>query len=188
MDSLKTMKEQLISLVQGQLGDVAHADAKELGEAIDMIKDLAEASYYCTITEAMHESEKEGKYSKHHYEEYPDRYEDMYSRGRMYYSHRDYRGGDEGYRDHDYYGDRYRDYEYPRDITRRDPREGRSPAMRKMYMESQEMHHDTAKKMQELEKYMQELTTDIVEMVSGATPEEKQMLRNKIATLSSKIV
>lgn len=29
----------------------------ELGEAVDMVKDLAEAEYYCTITEAMHEQE-----------------------------------------------------------------------------------------------------------------------------------
>jgi hypothetical protein len=32
------------------LGEV---DTKELGEAIDMIKDLEEAIYYCTVTEAM---------------------------------------------------------------------------------------------------------------------------------------
>jgi hypothetical protein len=35
-------------------------DAKELGEAIDMIKDLSEAIYYCTVTEAMEAKEKEG--------------------------------------------------------------------------------------------------------------------------------
>jgi hypothetical protein len=34
-------------------------DAKELGEAIDMIKDLSEAIYYCTITEAMEAKGKE---------------------------------------------------------------------------------------------------------------------------------
>ena len=29
-----------------------------MGEAIDMIKDLSEAIYYCTITEAMEKSDK----------------------------------------------------------------------------------------------------------------------------------
>ena len=47
---LKTMKEQLTSCVQGQLADISKVDAHELGEAVDMIKDLAEAIYYCTIT------------------------------------------------------------------------------------------------------------------------------------------
>jgi hypothetical protein len=47
---LKTMKEQLTSCVQGQLVAISKVDARELGEAVDMIKDLAEAIYYCTIT------------------------------------------------------------------------------------------------------------------------------------------
>jgi hypothetical protein len=34
-------------------------DTKELGEAIDMIKDLSEAIYYCTITEAMEKKDEE---------------------------------------------------------------------------------------------------------------------------------
>ena len=50
MERLKHMKETLMSCVQGQLGDLSSVDAKELGEAVDMIKDLSEAIYYCTIT------------------------------------------------------------------------------------------------------------------------------------------
>lgn len=57
-EALKMMKEQLMSCVQGQLGDISKVDAKELGEAVDMIKDLAEAIYYCTITESMEKSEE----------------------------------------------------------------------------------------------------------------------------------
>jgi hypothetical protein len=56
-EALKMMKEQLMSCVQGQLGDIKNADAHELGEAVDMIKDLAEAIYYCTITDSMEKSE-----------------------------------------------------------------------------------------------------------------------------------
>ena len=69
----------------------------------------------------------------------------------------------------------------------RDNREGRSPMSRKSYMESKEMHHDKTKKIQELEKYMQELSTDIVEMIEDASPEEKQMLHKKMTALTSKI-
>jgi hypothetical protein len=41
--------------------------------------------------------------------------------------------------------------------------------------------------MQELEDYVHELTNDIMEMIEDATPEEKQLLRQKITTLSTKI-
>jgi hypothetical protein len=34
---------------------------------------------------------------------------------------------------------------------------------------------------------MHELTNDIMEMIEDATPEEKQLLRQKITTLSTKI-
>ena len=42
--------------------------------------------------------------------------------------------------------------------------------------------------MQELETYVQELTSDLIEMIADATPEEKQLLKTKISTLSTKIV
>lgn len=58
-EALKTMKEQLISCVQGQLGNISKVNAHELGEAIDMIKDLAEAIYYCTITDSMEKSDEQ---------------------------------------------------------------------------------------------------------------------------------
>ena len=54
-------------------------------------------------------------------------------------------------------------------------------------MESKELHHDKSKQMQELDKYMKELTDDILEMINDATPEEKQMLSQKLRTLASKV-
>jgi hypothetical protein len=57
-ENLKMMKEQLMSCVQGQLGDISKVDTHELGEAIDMIKDLAETIYYCTITDSMEKSDE----------------------------------------------------------------------------------------------------------------------------------
>lgn len=56
-----------------------------------------------------------------------------------------------------------------------------------MYMESKELHHDQAKKLKELEEYMQELNADILEMIEGASQEEKQLLQKKIALLATKI-
>lgn len=63
MEQLKSIKQCLVSTVSSQLGDLKKTDAKELGEVIDMIKDLEEAMYYCAITEAMEKTEEEKKYS-----------------------------------------------------------------------------------------------------------------------------
>lgn len=193
MDRLKTMKETLVSCIEGQMTHLDSVDTKELGEVIDMVKDLEEAIYYCTITKAMEEGEKEKTHSRKYYKEplypYPDWDEPPYwedpfwgrdidkRKGKMYYS--------EPHEKHRKDSERERPIDWSVDI--RDRREGRSPHSRKMYMESKEMHHDKAKQMKELESYVQELTTDILEMIEEATPEEKQYLSSKISTLATKI-
>ena len=68
-----------------------------------------------------------------------------------------------------------------------DEKEGKSYMSRKTYIESKEMHHDKNVKLKELEKYMQELTSDMVEMIQGASPEEKQLLEKRISALATKI-
>ena len=68
-----------------------------------------------------------------------------------------------------------------------DPRMGRSHKLRKTYMEGKESHHDKTKQMQELEQYMQELSSDVTEMIQDASPEEKALLTQKLNTLVSKI-
>ncbi len=178
IEQMKMMKTTLMNCVQGQMGDLASVDAKELGEAVDMIKDLSEAIYYCTITESMEKSDKE----KEKY--YPvDYYRDMDKpNGYMYYT--DSHGvshpsanmstGAQGTRN------------YPIEI--RDYREGRSPMTRKTYMERKMHGGGKEVQVQELEKYMHELTNDIMEMLEGASTEEKQMLKSKISTLATKIV
>lgn len=191
MDRLKTMKETLISCIEGQMTHLDSVDTKELGEVIDMVKDLEEAIYYCTITEAMKGGEE--KHSKHFVEYiYPYRDEfNMYpyeksrdvdkEKGRMYYGGRD--GGNPGTVQY------YREYERPVNwpVEMKDVREGNSGKMRKMYMESKEMHHDKTKLMKDLEMYMHELSSDITEMIGDATSEERQYLSSKISALATKI-
>ena len=70
---------------------------------------------------------------------------------------------------------------------RRDVREGRSGEKRKGYMEAKEMGKEKGEKMRELENYMKELSTDVTEMISDASPEEKSMLKTKMQTLLQKI-
>lgn len=196
MERLKAMKERLMSCVEGQLDDLPNADAEELGEVVDMIKDLEETIYYCTVVEAMEDKEKEPSREMMYY---PVMY---YNDGGNNSGGNNSRGNGRGYSDNRYYypmkewepyyyGDAYshgmRDYRnvYPREL--RDYREGRSGNSRRMYMESKEMHEGKEKQMAELEKYMQELSGDVMEMINDATPEEKQILSQKLATLAEKI-
>lgn len=210
MEKLKCIKKCLIEKVQEQMNHLDCVDTKELGEVIDMIKDLEETMYYCTIVEAMEEKEEKQDYNHYaYYTGYPyymDRDMDRHQ-GKMYYP-MDYNrlyypeSGERGPNDHlrmytngngngsnnssnGGSNTQYSEREMPIDF--RDSREGRSPSSRKMYMESKELHHDKAQKMKELEKYMQELTLDIAEMIEDSSPEEKQLLHKKISALASKI-
>lgn len=208
------MKEAFVAQVQSQLGNLANVDAQELGEVVDMVKDLSEAIYYCTITKAMEEKEHEGKgpeYHSHYYTEYrypePHYFRDMdRDYGKMYYDgngrnnssnngnsgNRSYSGNQSGGMRN--YGDgreneNYRGYwemDMPKSMMR-DEREGKSGRTRRTYMENKSMHMDKASQLKELEKYVQELGQDLTEMIEGASPEEKQLLQQKISTLASKI-
>ena len=69
----------------------------------------------------------------------------------------------------------------------RDEREGRSPITRKIYMESKMMGHDSTKTVKELESYIQDLTSDMMELLGKASLEEKSMIQKKINTLAAKV-
>ena len=153
-ERLKEIKEIILCAVEEQVECLSSVNTKELGEAIDMIKDLEEAIYYCTVTEAMNQGEtwemKKG-----------DQYSD-WSNSRIHNEE------SETPSSHESYG-------------------GRSHHNRKKYMEAKMMNKDKATQLRELEKYMQELSTDITEMIADASMEEKQYLEKKITALASKI-
>lgn len=235
MERYKSIRDQLIALVQGELGNAKEADAKELGEVVDMIKDMEEAMYYHSITKAMHEKEEEQKYSEKFkmmnpqqhfftpYLKYIDPYlesRDM-DYGRMYYTENSSNsgnsgggipssGGNRGYSGQGRGQNAPRDSKgrytytigphnmsnvdiqgsygfgnYPSEI--RDYREGKSPMSRRGYMEGKENGHPKETQIQELEKYMKELCEDVTEMIEDASPEEKNLLYQKLTTLANKI-
>lgn len=75
---------------------------------------------------------------------------------------------------------------------RRDGREGRSGQSRRSYMETKEANkgnspQEKQEKMKELEKYMGELGSDITEMISDASPEERALLKQKMQVLVQKL-
>lgn len=137
---LMWMEEQLIAEAEKQFECLEDVCTKELGEVIDMIKDLKEAIYYEAVTKAMEGDSWKTEKSDHH----PD---------------------DDSRSEH----------------------EGKSPLSRKMYLEAKYMNKDKATQLRELEKYMQELSQDIVDMIADASPEEKQYLEKKITALASKV-
>ena len=215
MEKLEQMKECLVGMVESQIyGNLDKVDAQELGAAVDMIKDLAEAIYYCTITEAMEEGgEEKGEKGKHGMmysrstpmyhmpypiEMYDPRYRERYNQPMYASGNSSSNGGSMGASSSGMSGSRNggsrgyhegmmpMDYDGMMDMHERDPREGRSAIRRKMYMDGKGMK-DKNSQMRELETYMQELSSDIVEMIQDASPEEKQLMQQKISTLATKI-
>lgn len=204
MEKLKKLKEMLMDGVTAETSKGLHSvNKEELGEAIDMIKDIEEIIYYCSITKAMEEKEKENEYMQKHYSymNYPIYYNggnpsnsggirNYGGDGRMWYD-----GGSSSYANNSSGGNNarggvsrgYSDGWAMAPFDMRDHREGRSYMSRKNYMEGKEMHHDKAKQMQELDKYVQELTDDVLEMIHDASPEEKMALSQKMTTLANKI-
>lgn len=214
MGDLKTIQEQLIAQIQAQMSDLKKVNTKELGEVIDMVKDIAEAEYYCEIKkqmEAEKEKEKVSSNNNYYYTEryYPtsEYYRDMDRTryGRMYYPENSNNmsssgsntssssSNSNGNNNTSYYSEHYpfqkdssyTERDYP--IQLRDEREGKSPMKRKMYMESKSNNMDSSKSMKELEIYMQDLTSDMMELLEKASPEEKAIVQKKINTLASKV-
>ena len=184
---MKCMQECLLAKIEAYMADLEQADTEELGEALDMVKDLSEAIYYSTITKAMEESTHNEADPAMAYYRDMDRYG-----GRMYYSDNYHwpsvevdRNFSNDSSQNDWHSSSYYSHNHS---NSRDMREGRSPISRKNYMESKEMGQDKTVQVKELEKYISELTTDITEMIEGASQEENQLLQRKISTLATKIV
>lgn len=186
MDRLKQMKDKLIDAVEEQISQcLSQTSTEELGEVIDMIKDLDEAIYYCTATKAM---ETRPQDFNDYFMPYEQKKQLAYpSYDGMYYSEGAGRGGRGGYSGNtsSYYhgGDAYgRPMTSQYALT-----DGRSDMRRKMYIEGKHMHQDKNKQIQELEAYVRELGQDLTDMIEDASPEEKQILQQKLSALANKI-
>ena len=197
IEKLKSIQECLASAAEAQVYDLENVDAQELGEVIDIIKDIEETIYYCTVTKAMKEGvenhEPEVMYYGGYRKEHPSwRDKDMegWSDERRYYEEKESGHASNNKTSHmsnqtgngnSYYTEK----EYPHAFE--DPREGKSYRSRRMYMESKESKQDKTIQMRELEKYLQELAQDITEMIEDASAEERQYLSKKISSLATKV-
>ena len=55
MEDMKAIKCSLVEFVESKLDCLDEINSNELGLIIDMIKDMSEAIYYCTMTKTMKE-------------------------------------------------------------------------------------------------------------------------------------
>ena len=184
---------------------IENVDACEMGQVTDMLKDLAEAMYYRTLTKAMDEAEDD------EIMEMFDRYGD----GRRFYDHYRYSDGrfapkGRGAYRRGYEGpywrmtpEMYKDMQEYRDMDRNTGRmyytepsmtmsESNYDRAKRNYTETKELHRantpqDKEAKMRGLEDYFKEISSDITGLLSDMTPEERTMLKSKISALATKL-
>jgi len=167
----------------------------EFGEVVDMIKDLteaernkAEACYYKTLIEAMEESEygedydeygpldrrgyrsrdSKGRYTSGRNYPMHDMRHDDYEMGRMGYSNGAYGGGSRGMSSsgsNSRYGYSYDNY------------------MRNRANYSTTDPEDKQERMKMMEGYTKDLIGSFSEVLKGATPEERNMLKTKLTNV-----
>lgn len=181
------------------------------GQNLDDLKDFTEIAKNIAcfdkdyrIVEAMEKSEDNEDIMRmlEQYEDYPDRrYYDAYRYANGRFAPKG-RGTRRGYEEPPYYHmypDRDMDREYGR-MYYTEPTTGSNMRMtessydraKRNYTETKEMHkgntqEDKEHKMKSLDSYAKELTSDITGMVADMTAEEKNLLRNKLSNLVSKI-
>lgn len=183
-----------------------NVDTCEMGQVVDMIKDLNEAEYKAVIVKAMKKADEEKEeYDKMLLRELKEEYgEDA---GRRFYDHYRYSDGRfapkghgtyRGYSEPYYhmtpemYRDMDRDTHSRMYYTETGMNESGYDRAKRNYTETKEMHRgntpeDKKAKMQELERYAKSLTEDVVEMISDMSDEEKNLLRTKMQILMQKI-
>lgn len=187
---------------------IENVDTSEMGQVVDMIKDLAEAEYHSIISKAMKKAdEEEEEYDKELLRSLKAEYGE--ESGRRYYDQYRYANGRfapkgkgtyrRGYEEPPYMH-MYPEVERMRDMDRdygkmyyTEPmNESGYDRAKRNYTETKEMHknntpEDKEHKMKSLDSYTKELASDITGMVTDMSAEEKNLLRTKLSTLVSKI-
>lgn len=193
---------------------IENVDTSEMGQVVDMIKDLAEAEYHSIISKAMKKAdEEEEEYDKELLRSLKAEYGE--ESGRRYYDQYRYangrfapkgRGTRRGYEEPPYYHMpvNYNDMEYMRDMDKSRGKmyysepiaphvsESNYDRAKRHYTETKEMHsgitpEDKEQRMKALDKYIKTVTNEIIKIVSdNATAEEKNLIKSNINNLVSR--
>lgn len=193
---------------------IENVDTSEMGQVVDMIKDLAEAEYRSIISKAMKKAdEEEEEYDKELLRSLKAEYGE--ESGRRYYDQYRYANGRfapkghgtrRGYEEPPYYHMpvNYNDMEYMRDMDKSRGKmyysepiaphvsESNYDRAKRHYTETKEMHsgittEDKEQRMKALDKYIKTVTNEIIKIVSdNATAEEKNLIKSNINNLVSR--
>ena len=179
----------------------------DLKDFTEIVKNIACFDKDYRIVEAMEKSEDNEDIMRmlEQYEDYPER---------RFYDHYRYADGRfapkgrgtyrRGYEEPPYWHmtpGRYHDMEYSRDMDKENGRmyytepmytESRYESAKRAYTESKELHkgnepQDKEAKMRELEKYMKEMSDDLLNLMKGMSQEEMNMAKSKLSVLVSKM-
>lgn len=212
IERIHKMIECLTEKALGELDKgVENVNTEEMGEAVDMIKDLCEAEYKAVIVKSMKKAdEEEEEYNKEllrtlkaeYGEEGGRRYYDEYrykTTGRYAPKGKGTYVGRRGYEEPPYYHmypERDMDREYGRmyytEPTATHTSESGYDRAKRNYTEVKEMHsgttpEDKEQRMKALDKYIKTVTNEIIKIVSdNATTEEKSLIKNNMNNLMSK--
>ncbi len=187
---------------------IENVNTEEMGEAVDMIKDLCEAEYKAVIVKSMKKAdEEEEEYNKELLRALKDEYGE--ESGRRFYDHYRYANGRfapkgkgtyrRGYEEPPYMH-MYPEAEHMRDMDRdygkmyytESVNESGYDRAKRNYTEVKEMHsgttpEDKEQRMKALDKYIKTVTNEIIKIVSdNATTEEKSLIKNNMNNLMSK--
>lgn len=166
MGKIYEIYEKLENAIHDQLENgIKNCNTSEMAYAFDMLKDTAETMYYKSVVDAMIEE----PYAKR-----PERLTmDMYKEpSRMYYN--------EPNRVNE---PRRMYYTEPTDMQEHMGKSGKS---RREYMNIK-TGQDIPKKVEKLEHYMNDVVDDMQEMMNGMSVEEKNILKQKLMVLNSRI-
>ena len=186
---------------------VCYDKDKKIIEAMDEAEDSEEAMKYIEMYENYPERkgyrgqprDSRGRYMRRGYDEMmgymPEMYRDMDrdSMGRMYYTSANRSQGSQGQSNGgSSMGSSNSSSMGYSDGMMRDNREGRSGQSRKGYVETKEMHkgnseEDKMAKKRELDKWMNDIGSDVKELVHDMTPEEKTMAKTKLTNLANSL-
>lgn len=178
MERLKAIKECLIAQVQAQMSNLECVDSEELGEVINAIHHLEEALYYASVTKAMKEASEEER------DEVLMRYYPIDMRRRPSRNMLERRRYDAG--EMMYYTDdgKYDHYDTDKQLYHKGEQVDEAKGK---YLKSKTSNSDKVSQMNSLEKYLQELASDMAEIVDGCSPEEKTLIHKKLTGLAAKL-
>ena len=184
---------------------VCYDKDKKIIEAMDEAEDSEEAMKYIEMYENYPERkgyrgqprDSRGRYMRRGYDEMmymPEMYRDMdLMDGKMYYTSANRSQGSQGQSNgSSSMGSSNSSSMGYSDGMMRDSREGRSGQSRKGYVETKEMHkgnseEDKMAKKRELDKWMNDIGSDVKELVHDMTPEEKTMAKTKLTNLANSL-